>query len=82
MDCLGIEYDSMNTPKQDIRPNQSFGVIGLGAMGYGAASSLLRAGFEVWGCDVRNATLAAFQKLGGRGVAQAQPVTVWAMMRL
>ena len=52
-------------------PNQSFGVIGLGAMGYGVASSLLRAGFEVWGCDLRHATLAAFQKLGGRGVAQA-----------
>jgi 3-hydroxyisobutyrate dehydrogenase len=53
-------------------PNHSFGVVGLGAMGFGAASSLLRAGcFEVWGCDVREDTLAAFEALGGKAVSRA-----------
>ncbi|MFP5406883.1 MAG: L-threonate dehydrogenase [Gammaproteobacteria bacterium] len=35
------------------------GVIGLGAMGFGVARSLLRAGFEVHACDVRLSVLEA-----------------------
>jgi putative dehydrogenase len=41
-------------------------VIGLGSMGYGAAVSLLRAGFEVSGVDVRDDVLERFAKDGGR----------------
>jgi 3-hydroxyisobutyrate dehydrogenase len=40
-------------------------VIGLGSMGYGAAVSLLRAGFEVRGVDVRAEVLERFAKDGG-----------------
>jgi L-threonate 2-dehydrogenase len=41
-------------------------VIGLGSMGYGAAVSLLRAGFEVSGVDVRDEVLERFAKDGGK----------------
>jgi 3-hydroxyisobutyrate dehydrogenase len=43
----------------------SVGVIGLGAMGIGVARNLLRAGFEVHGCDVRSPSVAAFVESGG-----------------
>ncbi|NDE32865.1 MAG: hypothetical protein EB017_13255, partial [Betaproteobacteria bacterium] len=52
-------------------PNHSFGVVGLGAMGFGAASSLLRAGFSVWGCDLRDTTRKAFSDLGGHSCLRA-----------
>ena len=42
-------------------------VIGLGSMGFGMASSLLRSGFEVTGCDVAADTVARFVASGGRG---------------
>lgn len=42
-------------------------VIGLGSMGFGMASSLLRSGFEVTGCDVAADTVARFVANGGRG---------------
>ncbi len=42
-------------------------VIGLGSMGFGMASSLLRAGFEVTGCDVSPDAVARFVKNGGAG---------------
>ena len=41
-------------------------VIGLGSMGLGIAGSLLRAGFDVVGCDVTNQARAGFSSLGGR----------------
>ncbi|MEO6958662.1 MAG: L-threonate dehydrogenase [Burkholderiaceae bacterium] len=44
------------------------GVIGLGSMGFGVASSLLKAGFSVIGCDVRDDVLDRFSKLGGISV--------------
>ena len=50
---------------------QSVGVIGLGAMGAGMASSLRRAGFDVHVCDVRDGVAAAFASHGG--VACATP---------
>jgi L-threonate 2-dehydrogenase len=47
----------------------SVAVIGLGAMGYGAASSLLRAGHRVIGCDVNNDIRERFAAAGGQGAA-------------
>jgi putative dehydrogenase len=45
------------------------GLIGLGAMGQGVARNLLRAGFEVHGCDVRAEAREAFTRAGGRAAA-------------
>lgn len=45
-------------------------VIGLGSMGWGAAVSLLRAGFETTGVDVRREALEAFAQAGGHTSAQ------------
>ena len=44
------------------------GVIGLGAMGMGAAQSCLRAGLDVVGCDLSPTARAAFEAAGGRAV--------------
>ena len=44
-------------------------VIGLGSMGFGMATSLGRAGFDVAGCDVSAATVERFVAAGGRGAA-------------
>lgn len=44
-------------------------VIGLGSMGWGAALSLLRAGFSVKGVDIRPDVLAAFRAEGGQAFA-------------
>ncbi len=41
-------------------------VIGLGSMGFGMATSLLRAGFDVTGFDVNAAASERFQAQGGR----------------
>ncbi len=41
-------------------------VIGLGSMGWGAGLSLLRAGFFVNGCDVRQDVLQRFSQAGGK----------------
>jgi len=50
---------------------RNVGVIGLGAMGLGVARSLLRAGFAVHACDVRQSVLDAFADEGG--IACATP---------
>src|ERR1700744_1259032 len=42
-------------------------VIGLGSMGFGMATSLRRASFEVTGCDVAADSVARFVKDGGKG---------------
>ncbi len=42
-------------------------VIGLGSMGFGMATSLRRAGFEVTGCDVTADSVARFVAEGGKG---------------
>ena len=44
------------------------GVVGLGSMGYGIATSLLRAGHQVYGADVN---VAAVKRLRAEGGAQA-----------
>lgn len=46
-------------------------VIGLGSMGWGAAISLLRAGFTVNGCDLRSDVLQRFEDKGGRPCTSA-----------
>lgn len=46
-------------------------VIGLGSMGFGMASSLLRAGFEVTGCDVAADPVARLIANGGKGARTA-----------
>lgn len=47
------------------------GVIGLGSMGMGAALSLLRAGHEVTGCDMRASAREEFAAAGGAVAARA-----------
>jgi len=42
-------------------------VIGLGSMGFGMATALLRAGLDVTGCDVVSATVERFVAGGGHG---------------
>ncbi|MEQ8322892.1 MAG: NAD-binding protein [Rhodospirillales bacterium] len=41
-------------------------VVGLGAMGMGIATSALKAGLDVTGCDVSEKALAAFAEAGGK----------------
>ena len=48
-------------------PKLRVAVIGLGSMGFGMASSLLRAGLEVTGCDVSAESVERFVKAGGKG---------------
>ncbi len=50
---------------------QQVGVIGLGAMGSGMASALMRAGFTVRGNDINPGALEAFAAHGG--VAASTP---------
>ncbi|PVY70175.1 3-hydroxyisobutyrate dehydrogenase [Cupriavidus alkaliphilus] len=45
--------------------SRNIGVIGLGAMGFGVAQSLLRAGFNVHACDLRPQVLQRFADAGG-----------------
>src|ERR1700749_1375844 len=45
----------------------SVAVIGLGSIGYGMATSLRRAGFEVTGCDVSGDAIKKFVADGGKG---------------
>ncbi|HTJ26848.1 MAG TPA: L-threonate dehydrogenase [Candidatus Limnocylindria bacterium] len=51
------------------RGSQTAAVIGLGSMGLGMARSLLRAGFDVVGCDVAADAVQRFVAEGGRGAA-------------
>jgi L-threonate 2-dehydrogenase len=51
-------------------------VIGLGSMGYGAAVSLLRAGIDVRGVDIRAEARERFQRAGGSaGASPAEGAT-------
>ena len=51
--------------------SRNIGVIGLGAMGFGVAQSLLRAGFNVHACDLRAEVLQRFADAGGVPCASA-----------
>jgi L-threonate 2-dehydrogenase len=48
-------------------PKLRVAVIGLGSMGFGMATSLKRAGFDVTGCDVSTEAVARFVADGGKG---------------
>ena len=52
-------------------PDKTVTVIGLGSMGWGAATSLLRAGFHVKGVDVRHEVLQRFVAEGGEAYSTA-----------
>ncbi len=60
----------------EFRLSKSVGVIGLGAMGFGVARSLLRAGFTTYAYDVRPAVLTTFAAEGG--IASANPAELGA----
>jgi 3-hydroxyisobutyrate dehydrogenase len=49
--------------------SRKVGVIGLGSMGLGMARALVRAGFEVHGCDLRSDAVEALVRDGGRAAA-------------
>ncbi|MCE3028138.1 NAD(P)-dependent oxidoreductase [Salinicola sp. DM10] len=49
--------------------NPKVGLIGLGSMGMGMATSLVKAGFETWGCDLRPEAREQFAAAGGHAVA-------------
>src|ERR1700686_105836 len=54
---------------ETVTPKPRIAVIGLGSMGYGMATSLRRAGFDVTGCDVSADSVARFVAEGARGAA-------------
>ena len=47
------------------------GVIGLGTMGMGAALSLVKAGHETWGCELREGPRKELAAAGGHPVERA-----------
>ena len=49
-------------------------VIGLGAMGMGAAQSCLRAGLPTAGCDLRDSARAEFAAAGGTACASPDQI--------
>ena len=49
-------------------------VIGLGAMGMGAAMNLIRKGHQVTGCDVRTAARTAVTNAGGQAIARPSDI--------
>ncbi|SJM31118.1 L-threonate dehydrogenase [Mesorhizobium delmotii] len=75
---------TMNDGQKDIPAAATLrvAVIGLGSMGFGMATSLRRAGFEVTGFDVNDQMVARFVANGGRGAqnpaeaAQAADVVI------
>jgi len=50
------------------------GIIGLGDMGIGLASNLLKSGFELTGFDLSEDRLGALEKLGGKSASNATEV--------
>lgn len=57
------------TPNAPAGQRSSVAVIGLGSMGFGMASSLMRAGFGVRGYDVSPQAIERLAKEGGHGAA-------------
>ena len=54
---------------QDNQQSLQVGVIGLGSMGMGTASTLHQQGFDVTGCDISAEARDAFAAAGGKSVA-------------
>jgi 3-hydroxyisobutyrate dehydrogenase len=52
--------------EEAMQGEETVAVIGLGSMGWGAAHSLLKAGFAVHGCDLRPDVLQRFADVGGK----------------
>ena len=65
--------DSRN-PAPGARTARAVGVIGLGAMGMGVARTLLRRGFQVHACDVRESARQAAREAGA--TAHADPASL------
>lgn len=51
---------------ESVRISRKVAVIGLGSMGYGIASSILRSGHTVWGADVNPEQVGKFRSKGGQ----------------
>jgi 3-hydroxyisobutyrate dehydrogenase len=56
-------------PEQPVEARAKVAVVGLGSMGLGMASSLVRAGFDVAGCDVSPEAVVRGVEAGVRGAA-------------
>jgi putative dehydrogenase len=56
----------MNVANSSRGAGRTAAVIGLGSMGFGMAQSLMRAGFQVTGCDVSPASVERLVAEGGR----------------
>ena len=54
-----------------VNEKQVIGFVGLGAMGMGMATSLVRAGFQVKGYDINLAAIETFAQAGGQAVTSA-----------
>ena len=52
------------------------GVVGLGSMGYGIASSLLRSGHQVYGADVNPEAVTRFRAEGGSQKTSLPPRSI------
>src|SRR5215471_9793130 len=66
--CGGEECcEGTKRMSQSVKPDVA--VIGLGSMGFGMATSLRRAGFEVTGCDISTDIVARFAREGGKSAA-------------
>jgi L-threonate 2-dehydrogenase len=61
----GMCFKGIDRMSSSVKPRVA--VIGLGSMGFGMATSLSRAGFEVTGCDISAAAVARFVGEGGKG---------------
>ena len=58
-----------NDAGKSAAPHGRAAVIGLGSMGSGIALSLLRAGFDVCGCDANASAMERFAAQGGKSAA-------------
>lgn len=57
--------DKLNSPSMSPSAKPSIGFVGLGLMGYGMATNLVKAGHQVYGYDISSSTLDRFEKDGG-----------------
>lgn len=55
----------INSAQRKKMPKQTIGFVGLGAMGYGMATHLVKTGYKVHGYDVFPASVERFAKAGG-----------------
>src|SRR5690606_16840540 len=62
---FGLEVIAMPEPVSAVR----VAVVGIGAMGFGMATALKRAGFDVAGCDVAAGAVERLVALGGLAAA-------------